>query len=166
MAKKKSKKNSFGNIIIASVALALGIASLCMMFLNCVSISEDVAFTGTQFAFGYSVKVFGEVLTFNFVALLAFVLPVVGGLLCFFDKNFLVKIISIACFVAGAVLFFLMGQIFSIGIGEKFTALYNFFASNDAIKASISIGAIVGGILSALGAVIVLFKSYIVKFIK
>ena len=75
--------------IPGGIALVLGIAAFCMMFLTAVTYSADLgiantsySYTGMQLAFGYS-ETIGEgsalettttILTFNFMVFIAFLL--------------------------------------------------------------------------------------------
>ena len=98
------------------------------------------------------------VLNFNFVALLAYLLPLAGGVIALITKNgFISKIISTACFVAGAVLLFSIVAYSGIGnvkfddsglLGSVANAfLEELYKAIDETK-GLGVGAIVGGILS------------------
>lgn len=179
MAKKKLKY-----YIPGAIALVFGIAAFCMMFLTAINFNAgdttSEGWTGAQIVFGHKedVPLIGEVtvLNFNFLALLAFALPLIGGVLALVFKNGLItKIVTTACFVAGAVLLFclvaysglgrvsLEGEnIIEQGINEFLSSLYDGIDSTKSLAA----GPIVGGILSALGAFVCLFKGTIAKAIK
>lgn len=158
--------------IPGAIALVLGIAAFCMMFLTAVTYSADLlitdvsySYTGMQLAFGYSETV-GEgslsasktILNFNFMMFAAFVLPVIGGFLALIFKNGLItKIVTTACFVVGAVFLFSTVGLATIGM-EEFQQ--NIVAE---LTASLGIGPIIGAVLSILGAVVCFFKGSIAK---
>ena len=86
------KKKSLKTYIPGAIALVLGIAAFCMMFLDAVKysatalgVTADLAkFSGSQLAFGYKETVLNQdipILSFNFMVFLAFVLPLAGGIL-------------------------------------------------------------------------------------
>ena len=170
MAKKNLKY-----YIPGAIALVFGIAAFCMMFLEAVKYTADLlitetsySYTGMQIAFGYketmgsgALSVQTTILNFNFLALLAFLLPVIGGVLALVFKNGLItKIVTTACFVAGAVLIFSIVGYAGMGMSDAQTALV------ENLTPTLCAGPIVGGILSALGAFVCLFKGTIAKAIK
>ena len=168
MAKKGPKY-----YIPGGIALVFGIAAFCMMFLTAVTYSANLlvtdvsySYTGMQLAFGYTETV-GEgsilettttILNFNFMAFLAFLLPIVGGILALLFQNGLItKIVTTACFVVGAVFLFSMVGFATIGMAE--------FQQNVVAEmtASLGIGPIIGAILAILGAIVCFFKGSIAK---
>lgn len=170
MAKKNLKY-----YIPGAIALVFGIAAFCMMFLEAVKYTADLlitetsySYTGMQIAFGYketmgsgALSVETTILNFNFLALLAFLLPVIGGVLALIFKNGLItKIVTTACFVAGAVLIFSIVGYAGMGMSDAQKALV------ENLTPTLCAGPIVGGILSALGAFVCLFKGTIAKAIK
>ncbi|HIZ09823.1 MAG TPA: hypothetical protein H9726_04960 [Candidatus Borkfalkia avicola] len=170
MAKKNLKY-----YIPGAIALVFGIAAFCMMFLEAVKYTADLlitetsySYTGMQIAFGYketmgsgALSVQTTILNFNFLALLAFLLPVIGGVLALVFKNGLItKIVTTACFVAGAVLIFSIVGYAGMGMSDAQKALV------ENLTPTLCAGPIVGGILSALGAFVCLFKGTIAKAIK
>ena len=170
MAKKNLKY-----YIPGAIALVFGIAAFCMMFLEAVKYTADLlitetsySYTGMQIAFGYketmgsgALSVETTILNFNFLALLAFLLPVIGGVLALVFKNGLItKIVTTACFVAGAVLIFSIVGYAGMGMSDAQKALV------ENMTPTLCAGPIVGGILSALGAFVCLFKGTIAKAIK
>lgn len=170
MAKKNLKY-----YIPGAIALVFGIAAFCMMFLEAVKYTADLlitktsySYTGMQIAFGYketmgsgALSVETTILNFNFLALLAFLLPVIGGVLALVFKNgLLTKIVTTACFVAGAVLIFSIVGYAGMGMSDAQKALV------ENLTPTLCAGPIVGGILSALGAFVCLFKGTIAKAIK
>ncbi len=168
MAKKNLKY-----YVPGAIALLLGIAAFCMMFLNAVEMSvtgggitweSGDTYTGAQLAFGYSeeLPLLGEVtvLNFNIFIFLGFALPLIGGVLALLFKNgFLSKIITTACFVVGAVFLFCIVAMMPVGLPESSKESFN------AEYWKLGIGPIIGGILSVLGAVVCFFKGTIAKMV-
>ena len=171
MAKKKLKY-----FIPGAIALVLGIAACCMMFLKAVQftaegsiVSVDLhSYTGMQLAFGYTethgegiISVSTKILSFNVFAMLAFMLPLIGGVLALIFKNGLIgKIITTACFVVAAVLLFSIVGYAKMGMSA---------AEQDAVelfKGSLGAGPIVAAILSIFGAAVCFFKGTIAKMFK
>lgn len=170
MAKKNLKY-----YIPGAIALVFGIAAFCMMFLEAVKYTADLlitetsySYTGMQITFGYketmgsgALSVETTILNFNFLALLAFLLPVIGGVLALVFKNGLItKIVTTACFVAGAVLIFSIVGYAGMGMSDAQKALV------ENLTPTLCAGPIVGGILSVLGGAVCLFKGTIAKAIK
>lgn len=150
--------------IPGAIALVFGIAAFCMMFLEGVKYTADLgiaqtgySYTGAQLAFGYTEENV-TILSFNFMAFIAFLLPVIGGLIAVLFKNGLItKIASVACFVVGAVFMFSMAGFATIGMSDFQIAIV------ENLDASIGVGCIVGAVLSIIGAAICLFKGSIAK---
>lgn len=159
--------------IPGGAALVLGIAAFCMMFLTAVTYSADLgitntsySYTGMQLAFGYS-ETIGEgsvlettttILTFNFMVFIAFLLPLIGGILAvLFQNGLLTKIVTTACFVVGAVFLFSIVGFATIGMEEFQQALV------EELSASLGVGPIIGAVLAILGAVVCFFKGSIAK---
>ena len=170
MAKKNLKY-----YIPGAIALVFGIAAFCMMFLEAVKYTADLlitetsySYTGMQIAFGYketmgsgALSVETTILNFNFLALLAFLLPVIGGVLALIFKNGLItKIVTAACLLPGAGLIFSIVGYAGMGMSDAQKALV------ENLTPTLCAGPIVGGILSALGAFVCLFKGTIAKAIK
>lgn len=170
MARKKVKY-----FIPGALALIMGIAAFCMMFLEAVKYTADIgiasgsySYTGMQLAFGYTktsgsgaLSVSTTILNFNILALLAFALPLAGGIIALITKNgMLSKVLSTACFVAGAVLLFTVTGYAATGMADAQKALV------EHLTASIGTGAIVAAVLSIVGAIICFFKGAIAKLIK
>ena len=160
MAKKKVK-----TFIPGAIALVLGIATFCMMFLQAISYGEiggeSIGYTGAQLAFGYKQDLIVTDVTvwsFNIMILLAFALPLIGGILSLLTGNGLImKIVTTACFVVGAVFLFSLTGYLGIGDGE---GLGSIIGSNGA---KLAVGPIVAGVLAILGAVVCFFKGTIAK---
>ncbi len=151
MAKKKSNNNAIG--FLKFIALLLGVGALVLALLNSVTFTDkvfnkDVSLTGFQVMFGYSEEILGaqlEYTAFSLMATLAFVLPLLGGILQLFN-NKLIKLISVACFVGSAVLLFMLP---SLVVTEIYIA--------DLFTGSLAIGAILSAICTIFGALISLY---------
>ncbi len=172
MAKKKDVRIR----IVGGVACVLGIVAFCLMFATAVNFNGSLSgalalldlesFTGSELVFGSSLGEI-EILQFNFVALLAFLLPLVGGVLALLFKNGLItKIVTTGCFVAGAVLLFCLTTYMSVGFlspegadGTFLEDLYDEISGQFALSG----GAIAAGVISIVGAVLCFFKGTIAK---
>lgn len=165
MAKKNLKL-----FIPGAIALVLGIAAFCMMFLNAVTyegpLNSGFSFTGMKLAFGGEIEVVSGVsvdaLEFNIMTTLAFFLPLIGGVLALIFKNGLItKIITTACFVVGAVFLFSTTGFTAISLGgqDAKDALLLIFDEK------LAAGPIVAGVLSIIGAVVCFFKGTIAKML-
>lgn len=149
MAKKKSKSSNLG-LILKVVVLALGVAAFCMAFLKVAThttglLKIETSYNGFQAMFGYSEPLEGlnkkiEILQFSFMALLTFVLPLVGAGLSFVN-NKIVKFVGAGLMIAGGVLMF-------------FVPSFVIFASEASVELSLGIGAILGGVFSLLGGLV------------
>ena len=174
MAKKKDTSIR----IVGAFALVLGIVAFCMMFVDCVKfelLGVATSLTGSKIAFGYTVTqniIIGEVsatvLNFNVLAFLGFLLPLAGGVLALLFKNGLItKIVTTGCFVAGAVMLFTIVASLDVGFlstdsegfNDRLQELYNLIKEQFVLGA----GAIAGGVLSIVGAVVCFFKGTIAK---
>lgn len=156
MAKKKSKKNNI-KPILKLVALVLGVGAVLFGLLKSITFIDKVletetSFTGFQVIFGYTEEIKAgntvlstvEHLTFSFMALLAFLLPLLGGVLTM-PKNKILNFVAMGCFVAGAILLFLLP---SFAITELYVA--KLFTSKLAVGAILAaICSILGGLVSA-----------------
>ena len=159
------KKKSLNYIVVGALALLFGIAAFCMIFLPAVTYTGKLGLTeftlkGTQLAFGDKLENFDvETLTFNIMTLLAFVLPLAGGVVALITKNGLIsKIVSVALFVVGAAFLFST---------TGFTAISMTQETKDALlviyNESLAIGPILGGVFAIIGAAICFFKVTIPK---
>lgn len=166
-----AKKSQIKYYIPGAIALLLGIAAFCMMFLDAVTYvgkigGSTISITGMDLAFGSkNTDIPGvtiEVLQFNIMVTLAFVLPLLGGIISLITgKSFIGKIIATACFVVGAVFLFSTTGFTAISFGsDTKDALLLLF------NEKLAIGAIIGGVLAILGAVVSFFKGSIAKMIK
>lgn len=154
MAKKKS--TNLG-LILKVVVLVLGVAAFCMAFVECVKfVAGDgaEAYTGFQAMFGYSEEtVLGEskYLAFSIMALITFALPLVGAILSCLN-NKICRLAGAICMIVGAVLMFLLPQFVVLAtVDGKLTLAA---AILDACDRTLAIGAILGGIFSALGGLV------------
>lgn len=171
MAKKNLKY-----YIPGAIALVFGIAAFCMMFLTAITytgnnLGSKIEVSGMLLTFGgdlkisdlssvmFPIKHFG----FNFMMFLAFILPLIGGVLALVFKNGLItKIVTTACFVASAVFLFCAGAFSNIGLEEGIAEQL----ADGFYSVGLGAGTIVGGILSVLGAFVCFFKGTIAKAIK
>lgn len=175
MAKKKDTSIR----IVGAFALVLGIVAFCMMFVAAAKCDDlitvgvlklfglDESLTGAQIAFGYK-NGDEPVLNFNIVAFLGFLLPLIGGVLALLFKNGLItKIVTTGCFVAGAVMLFTIVAALDVGFLSTESEWFNDQLQElyDRIKEQfvLGAGAIAGGVLSIVGAVVCFFKGTIAK---
>ena len=144
--------------IPGGIALVLGLVAFLLMFANAVG-AEGEGYTGAELAFGK--KVLGqEMFSFNILIFLGFALPLIGGILALITGNgFLMKIITTACFVVGAVFLFCTASFSSIGIAEGAKEMWEAMVKEGLIK--LQAGPIIAGILAILGAVVCFFKGTI-----
>lgn len=152
------KKKSFKTVklVLSVIAAAFGIVATCMLFADAISfLKKDWTYTGAQVAFGYAQGSGAFTMTFlnfNFVATLAYFLPLVGGALALFIKGRMGAAFSFLCFIVAAVLLFLMPEVGKLCLGDQFTGL------SDAITFELGIGAILAGAFSVVGAIVALVK--------
>lgn len=163
MAKKNLKY-----FIPGAIALVLGIAAFCMMFLPAVTYTDKLGLTnfsikGSQLTFGDKLENFDvETLNFNIMMLLGFGLPLIGGVLALLFKNGLItKIITTACFVVGAVFLFSTTGFTAISMTQDAKDLL-LLGYNE----SLAVGPIVAGVVSIIGAVVCFFKGTLAKMFK
>jgi len=158
MAKKKSKKTSKNSIIFKAVILALGVIAFCMAFVTSVKFTGKLveeSFTGFQVMFGYSEKTTLatlEYLSFSFMGLLTFALPLIGAILSCLN-NKIARIVGACLMIVGAVLMFIVPSfvVFATASNGNLTAAA---ATIKACESSLGIGAILGGVFSALGGLV------------
>ena len=99
--------------IFPFIALLLGLVALLMMLFPVLSVGDsDTTYTGLQIITGVSVvdagSFAGAKLPFNFLALIAFLLPILAGIVwIFMPKGY---ILSAILFLVAAVLFFMLPQ--------------------------------------------------------
>ena len=167
MAKKKNLKKSFSSNGLF-ILMFLGLVILAMGFLTAVTRKSD--YTDPTNYSGFTV-IFGKVLTdagvkgtagttksiaFSFLALLAFFLPLLGSVVAGFllkGNKFIAGIVIAACFIASAVLLFMMPQITSIKtvytLGSKTSTTVETLAE---LGYTLGVGSIIAGAVSSLGA--------------
>ena len=157
MAKKKNNKLAQ---LLPIISVVVGIISIVMMFLPAISIKDtETTYTGWQTAFGYTEEsLFGEAVIFNFSLLLfiGFILLVAGVVLSIFHivaprSNFF-ALLAILCFVLAALCWFLQVQFLSVGDGFTVGGILNPDLMKDYMQ--LGVGAILGGITSAISAVV------------
>lgn len=162
MAKRKSKSlfGKYGKFILVLVA----VVTLCMAFLPAVkSTNGDNTYTGFDVMFGKSlgsVNIFvanGESsITFSILAVLGFMLPLVGSIisaLLIKDKG-IAGLITCACFIASAVLLFLIPSITSVSTTAS-TIITSGTTTTSTFKElgyELGIGSIIGASVSIVGA--------------
>lgn len=163
MAKAKKKKSNLG-LILKVVVLLLGVAAFCMAFVTCVKFVNskgDVvnSFTGFQEMFGYTKKttsligaeVSTKYLAFGFMAVLTFLLPIVGAVLSFVN-NKIVKFVGAALMIVGAVLMFLLPQFAVLATVDGELTVVTVVLDN--LTRTLGIGAILGGVFAGLGGLV------------
>lgn len=158
------KKKNLKTYIPGAIALVLGIVAFCMMFAQAVKYTADAgilsasySYSGAQLAFGYT-KESTEILSFNIMMFLAFVLPLAGGVLGLLSgKSFILRIAATACFVVGAVFLFSTTAYATIGMADFQKEIVKH------LDVSLCAGPIVAAIVSILGAVVCFFKKTIAK---
>ena len=156
MAKKKRKKQ---NKILSYLSLALGVVVIGLMLLDVVKFTGKVfgtesAFSGFNVIFGYTktaesfgIAVKTEILAFSFLALVAVLLPVIGGIIQL-SQNKALKLVGAVCALGGAIMLFVMPS-FVVFATDTIAAVYS------AATASLAIGGIIAGIVASLEAVII-----------
>ncbi len=154
MAKKKNKKG-LGKFMLFATAV-FTILTIVMAFLPNVKVSEDSTLTGFKVMFGWDVDIpiIGntEVASFSFLAFFAYLLPILGVILAvLFRKSKLFSVIPILCFIASAVLLFLI---------PDFVVYNNEYVGKYA-SGELAYGAIVAGVSSALSAVAICAKVFL-----
>jgi len=168
---KKSKSKI--NIILYAVALVLAVVAICMIFVDVSAIAKNgetgYVLTGLQATFGYSeeTKLAGTLVyaQFSFMNLLVYILLIVGVVLTLLRlfkvaKSGLIDWVSIAALAAAAVLYFIMPSF--VVYGKTWTGLVDTAIELGASK-TLMVGAVVGGITSALAAVSLLANKFITK---
>ncbi len=156
MAKKKNKI-SIGKIALFATAL-LTIASIVMAFLGNLKITplfgDPYTVSGFDIMFGWK-KTSGDTTVqlsnFSIGAFFAYLLPILGLVTALiFNKSKVLNIIPIACFIAGAVLAFLMPNFLLLTEAGSFTTIGG--------EISLGYAAIITGVASAVSAVAVAAK--------
>ncbi len=153
---KKMLKN-----ILGYVAAGLGLIAFIMIFLKAVSRTEmgiEMSVKGSEIAFGH--KEGGvKVLSFNFLALLAYLLPLAGGVVALvagFKKNDMLNWVAAGLFIVGAILLFLMPSIWYLFPAEKEAKKFL-----KAYELKLAVGAILAAIFAILGAAASIARNFI-----
>lgn len=162
----KKRKNKKINYLLAIFALAL----IALGFLDAVSKGESDSYegyTGFQVMFG---KVLGSVnlgivsgsgtISFSLLATVAYLLSIVGVVISFvlFKDKKLIGLTTLVCFVASAILLFMLPNITSLTIegsllGMSQSKVYTF----NELDFGLGIGAIISAVISILGSVTSLY---------
>ena len=175
MAKKKNLKKSFSSNGLF-ILMFLGLVIVAMGFLAAVIYKPEngdpSTYTGFNVMFG---KVLGDTesnklgnlfsdiakakssIAFSFPAVLAFFLPLLGSVvagLLLKNNKFIAGIIIAACFIASAVLLFMMPQITSIKIESTniVTGASTTVKTFADLGYTLGVGSIIAGALSSVGA--------------
>lgn len=147
MAKRRKKSSLPIGTLLTGIACIMGIAAVCMMFLDAIETALGTVYTGVQTAFGYTESlgpIKTEILSPNVLAMLAYLLPVAGIVVALVGiKSKLLSLISCAIFAVAGVFAFLMTTTFpATVIGSDWVQ----------IEASLAIGAILCGVFSLIAA--------------
>ena len=157
MAKKKS--SSTKNLIFFIGLLCALLSVVLFLILDVFSISIPVLgnrlFTGIEFVFGCKTQYLeSELLQFNYVALIAILLPVLGILLSVLSKkNKLIGFVSSLFILGGAVMMFILPSFASIGYSDVLSVLN--------LKGNLEIGGIIGGSLNIVAFLSVFYAKVI-----
>lgn len=174
MAKKKNLKKSFSSNGLF-ILMFLGLVILAMGFLAAVIYKPEngdpSTYTGFNVMFGKELAStdsilngllsgFGTVkssIAFSFPAVIAFFLPLLGSVvagLLLKNNKFIAGIIIAACFIASAVLLFMMPQITSIKIESTniVTGASTTVKTFAELDYTLGVGSIIAGAVSSLGA--------------
>ncbi len=152
MAKKKNK--NLGKYSLFAV-LFFTVVAIVMAFLANVkytpAILDAYTVSGFKVMFGWKETIGDatiEYSTFSFMALLTYLLPIIGLISVFLiKKSKLLSLVPLACFIAGAILCFLM---------TKFVILTDAGAIKTVTsEVSLGFGAIIAGIMNILSALAV-----------
>ncbi len=153
MAKKKSKSSKVDlSLVLRVVALVLGVGALCFGFLASVKFTGKIlgtepTLTGFEVMFGKE-----NLVGFSILTLVAFVLPLAGGILMLF-KSKLLNIIATACFVAGAIMLFFVPSFVVLVKGSLFVAY----------DAGLAVGTILSAVASILGTLVAGYVTFVAK---
>lgn len=154
MSKRKNKSADVRKNTLF-VLVVLTIITIVMAFLANVKypviIGDDVTVSGLNVIFGWKEETFGnntiQISSFSILALLAYALPIIGVVLFVtFKKSKLLCVAPLLCFVASAVLLFLMPDL--VVFGDQ--------AINAYVGGELAFGAIIAAISSILSALAVI----------
>lgn len=164
---KKNKFLTLQNVLLL-LAVVLGVVSICMMFVNSVTLgaksttidisSKPVSYTGVQATFGEE-----HIFAFSFMNLLTYILVLVAMVLSVVKmfgplKSKVANYVITALFVVAGVFFFCSGA-FSV-LAETTDAVSGALSSAVTITKSITTGAIVAGCLSLTAGVLTLVPTF------
>ncbi len=150
---------------IPHIALGVGVFVVLCLFLESVTITvgalNPVSFSGLAAAFGSTgTYEFG----FNYAITLAYLLPLVAGLLHFFTTKLshakIYQYASIGLFLLAAVLFFSVPALFE-SITGNFTYIATFPSSSYA--ANYGFGSILSGVFLTITAIASLYSTFIIE---
>ncbi len=155
MARKKSKNKNLTKYSLFAIVV-FTIVTVVMAFLDNVKYPAETIlgdftqkFSGFDIMFGVKKTVLNkevEVLSFSFVAFLAYLLPLAGLITALlFNKSKILSVIPLICFIVGAILLFLMPE-FVISSGESISG------------GVLAVGSIIAGIMNILSALCVCAK--------
>lgn len=153
MAKRK-KQNKQSLVIL--IVLCLGVLATLTIFLPALvtgSGDNKVFYSGLDVTFGKTLADLGVLakgkIPFSILALLAYLLPIIGGTIVLFapKKNKILKPIAMLLFLASAVLLFLLPEYIKM-VSES--GLFGNSAATN-LGGSLTWGSIMGAIFSILG---------------
>lgn len=158
MAKRKANDK-----MINFVIFCLGVLATLTIFLAALYTGDGdnkTYYTGLSVAFGKSGLDCGTLLKaylpFSILGTLAYVLPVVGGVLMLLagKKDMLFKLIALVCFLGAAVLFFMLPEFTKVVVESGLTG----GSTTNSLGGSLAYGAIIGAALSILGCLASAYK--------
>lgn len=158
MAKRKANDK-----MINFVIFCLGVLATLTIFLAALYTGDGdnkTYYTGLNVAFGKSGLDWGTLLKaylpFSILGTLAYVLPVVGGVLMLLagKKDMLFKLITLVCFLGAAVLFFMLPEFTKVVVESGITG----GSTTTSLDGSLAYGAIIGAALSILGCLASAYK--------
>lgn len=175
-------------LITTITAFVMGIAVLVMFFVNCAKLqgeAKEIATLNTVVTYeeykGYNI-LFGaslegrEILVFSWGYLFAFLLPLIAIILIavkFFIKKHEIcfNCTAIILFIVSAILFFITTRLVNISEGTQtamdiYVNVSKVMGIDLVYSTKISIGAILGGIFSIIGAIAVSLEIAIDKLVK
>lgn len=158
MAKRKANDKMINFIIFC-----LGVLATLTIFLAALYKGDGDSktyYTGLEVAFGKSGLDLGTVvksyLPFSILGTLAYVLPVVGGVLMLLagKKDMLFKVVALVCFLGAAVLLFLLPEFTKVVTESNLVGS----SSSTVLGGKLAYGAIIGAALSILGCLASAYK--------
>lgn len=154
--KKKNKINYYFYLNIAIILLS--IISVLMIFFTAYYYNEDIMYNGLQASFGYTNEEGNQILSGNFLTLLAFILPITGIVLTIlFKKSPLMALITgLALLGAGVIAFVSITTFPASVVGQKYIDGWNSIIGALGGKATewqLGAGIIISGITSILASI-------------